>query len=70
MSLLKFLILPVGILVVAVAYWWMSGYEWSGSIMLAFFAVAMGVMGWILVPTFDDVGPTAPVDPDWDERST
>ena len=70
MSLLKFLILPVGILIVAVVYWWMSGYEWSGSIMLAFFAVAMGVMGWILVPTFDDVGPTAPVDPDWDERST
>jgi hypothetical protein len=30
--------------------------------------VAMGVMGWILVPTFDDVGPTAPVDEEWQER--
>ena len=30
----------------------------------------MGVMGWILIPTFGDVGPTAPVDPDWHERKT
>jgi hypothetical protein len=29
----------------------------------------MGVMEWVLVPTFGDVGPTAPVDPDWHEHA-
>jgi hypothetical protein len=28
----------------------------------------MGVMEWVLVPTFGDVGPTAPVDADWDQH--
>jgi hypothetical protein len=36
--------------------------------MLLIFGIAMGVMCWILIPTFGDVGPTAPVDPDWHER--
>ncbi len=66
--LLKYLALPVLIAVVAVIYWVVSGYEWAGSVLLFIFAIAMGVMGWILVPTFNDVGPTAPVDPDWHER--
>jgi hypothetical protein len=34
--------------------------------MLIVFAGAMTVMGWILIPTLDDVGPTAPVDPDFE----
>jgi len=34
----------------------------------ACFAVAMGVMILALGPTLNDVGPTAPVDPDWHER--
>ncbi len=68
MTLLKYLALPVLIAVVAVIYWVVSDYEWAGSVLLFIFAIAMGVMGWILVPTFNDVGPTAPVDPDWHER--
>jgi uncharacterized membrane protein len=67
MRFLKYAALPVLILVVAGVYWFLS-YEAAGSVMLVLFAVAMGVMEWILVPTFNDVGPTAPVDPDWHER--
>ena len=68
MSMIKFLSIPLSILVLAVIYWFVSGYEWAGSVLLLIFAIAMAVMGWILVPTFGDVGPTAPVDPDWHER--
>jgi len=64
---LRYFALPLLILIVAVIYWFMS-YEPAGTAMLAMFGVAMAVMGWILVPTFGDVGPTAPVDPDWHER--
>lgn len=68
MSVAKFLILPIGIAAVAVTYWFVSGHEPAGSVMLLLFAVAMGVLGWVLVPTLDDVGPTAPVDPNWPEQ--
>ena len=51
-----------------IIYWFVS-YEPAGTAMLAIFGVAMAVMGWILVPTFGDIGPTAPVDPDWHERN-
>jgi len=44
-------------------------YEPIGTVLLVIFAIAMAVMGWILVPTLNDVGPTAPVDPDWHEPS-
>jgi uncharacterized membrane protein len=67
MTFLKYAALPVLIAVVAIVYWFLS-YEAAGTVMLLLFAVAMGVMEWILVPTFGDVGPTAPVDPDWHER--
>lgn len=67
MKLLKYLGLPALILFVAAVYWFLS-YEAAGTAMLAIFAIAMGIMGWILVPTAGDVGPTAPVDPDWAER--
>ena len=36
--------------------------------MLVIFGIALGVMIWVLTPTFGDVGPTAPVDPEWHER--
>jgi hypothetical protein len=68
MRLLKLLSIPLGILLTAVAYWFLSSYEWSGSVLLLIFAIAMGLMIWVLVPTFNDVGPTAPVDADWHER--
>ena len=68
MALLKYLTIPLLILITAVIYWFVS-YDWIGSVLLLIFAIAMAVIGWILVPTFDDVGPTAPVDPDWHEPS-
>jgi len=68
MRLLKVLSIPLLILLTAVAYWFLSGYEWAGSVLLLIFAIAMGLMLWVLVPTFNDVGPTAPVDADWHER--
>jgi hypothetical protein len=68
MSFVKILALPVLIAAVAVIYFFVSDYEWAGAVLLLIFAIAMAVMGWILVPAFDDVGPTAPVDPDWHER--
>jgi uncharacterized YccA/Bax inhibitor family protein len=64
---LKYFALPLLIVAIAVVYWFLS-YEPAGTAMLAIFGLAMGVMGWILVPTFGDVGATAPVDPDWHER--
>jgi hypothetical protein len=67
MTLLKVLAIPAGILVTGVIYWFLS-YEPAGTALLLIFAVAMGVMAWVLVPTFGDVGPTAPVDADWHER--
>jgi hypothetical protein len=68
MTFVKYFAFPILIALVAVAYWFVSGYEPAGSVLLLIFAIAMGVMGWVLVPTFDDVGPTAPVDPEWHER--
>lgn len=70
MRFLTYLGFPVLIIAVAIIYWFVSGYEPAGSVMLFVFGIAMGVMGWILIPTFGDVGPTAPVDPDWHEPQT
>ena len=67
MKTLKVLAIPALVFAVAVAYWFLT-YEPAGSAMLLIFGIAMGVMSWILIPTFGDVGPTAPVDPDWHER--
>jgi hypothetical protein len=68
MSLLRWLIIPVVIGAVAAVYWFLS-YEAAGTAMLVVFGLAMLLMVRILLPTADDVGPTAPVDPDWHERS-
>ena len=68
MTALKRLAIPLGVLATAVIYWFLSGYEWAGSVLLLIFAIALGVMFWVLGPTLNDVGPTAPVDPDWHER--
>jgi hypothetical protein len=66
MSLAKYMILPIGIFVVGVIYWFVS-YEWAGTVMLIVFSAAMAVFGWTLIPTANDVGPTAPVDPDFED---
>lgn len=68
MTFLKYSAIPLLVIAVAAIYWFVS-YEAAGSVMLLVFGFAMAIMGWILVPTFGDVGPTAPVDPDWHERN-
>lgn len=67
MRLLKFVAIPGLVLITAAVYWFLT-YEWAGSVLLLIFAIAMTVMIWVLGPTLNDVGPTAPVDPDWHER--
>ncbi|HEV2952170.1 MAG TPA: hypothetical protein VGZ51_08700 [Actinomycetota bacterium] len=67
MRLLKLVAIPGLILVTAGVYWFLT-YEWAGSVLLLVFGIAMAVMFWVLGPTLNDVGPTAPVDPDWHER--
>ncbi|MEO5986695.1 MAG: hypothetical protein ABIW50_03330 [Candidatus Limnocylindria bacterium] len=69
MTFVKYLAFPIIIIAVGAIYWFLS-YEAAGTAMLVMFGIAMGLMGWILVPTFGDVGPTAPVDPDWHERGS
>ena len=65
----RFFLLPIGIGAVAVIYWW-YGHDMAGTTMLGVFALAMALFGSILLPTVNDVGPTAPVDPDWEPRRT
>ena len=60
-------LIPLGIALVSIVYWFVSDYEWAGSVMLFVFAAAMAVMGWILLPTVGDVGHTAPIDPDFED---
>ena len=67
MTLLQRLALPILVLVVAVAYWLLT-YEPAGTVLLFIFTLALGVMCFVLGPTLNDIGPTAPVDPDWHER--
>jgi hypothetical protein len=67
MSATKRLAIPLAVLVTAIVYWLLT-YEPAGSVLLFIFAIALGVMIWVLGPTLNDVGPTAPVDPDWHER--
>lgn len=66
MRLVKYLGLPLGIILIAGVYWFFS-YEAAGTVMLAVFGGAMAVMGIILLPTAENVGPTAPVDPDFED---
>ena len=65
--LIRYLALPLLIGVVGVAYWILS-YEPAGTALLLIFAGAMGVFSWVLLPTVDNVGPTAPVDPDFEQK--
>ena len=61
----RYFIIPIGIAAVAVAYWLLS-YDMAGTTMLGIFSIAMALFGSILLPTANDIGPTAPVDPDWE----
>jgi hypothetical protein len=61
-------VVPVGHAILFTGY-----YLWSrdaaGTAMSVMFAIAMGLMIYILLPTVRDVGPTAPVDNEWAERA-
>ena len=65
--LIRYLGLPILIAVVGAVYWWTSG-EPAGTSLLLIFAAAMAVFLWVLLPTSDNVGPTAPVDPDFEPK--
>jgi hypothetical protein len=64
MKLAKYLFFPALALIAGLAYWALS-YEMAGVVMLLFFAGAMTFFMWVLVPTFDHEGTTAPIDPDF-----
>jgi len=66
---IRSLALPALIAAVGVAYLWISHGEPAGSALLLIFAAAVAVFLWVLVPTSDNVGPTAPVDPDFEVKS-
>ena len=65
--LIRILALPIVIAVVGAVYWWASG-EPAGSALLLIFAGAVAVFLWVLLPTSENVGPTAPVDPDFEVK--
>lgn len=62
----RYLALPLLILVTAGGYLLLSG-ELAGATMMLVFAGAAAFFMWVLVPTFDHEGNTAPIDPDFPE---
>jgi len=65
---MRFLALPALIAFVGVVYLWASHGEPAGSALLLIFAAAMAVFMWVLLPTANNEGPTAPVDPDFEPK--
>jgi hypothetical protein len=66
--LIRYLAFPALIAVVGIVYMVLSHGEPAGSALLLIFAAAMAVFIWVLLPTLDNVGPTAPVDPDFEVK--
>jgi hypothetical protein len=67
MRLARYLFFPILVFVTAFAYWALTNpHEAAGATMLLFFGCAMTFFMWILVPTFDHEGTTAPIDPDFE----
>lgn len=66
--MIRYFALPGLIAIVGFVYLWASHGEPAGSALLLIFAGAMAVFMWVLLPTADNVGPTAPVDPDFEPR--
>jgi hypothetical protein len=64
---LLLILVPIGHAIMFGAYFLFSG-DAAGTAMSVIFAIAMGLMIYVLLPTVRDVGPTAPVDPAWAER--
>jgi hypothetical protein len=66
--MIRYLALPALIAVVGVVYLVVSHGEPAGSSLLLIFAAAMGVFIWVLGPTANNEGPTAPIDPDFEPK--
>ena len=66
--MIRYLGLPLLIAAVGVVYLLASHGEPAGSALLLIFAAAMAVFMWVLLPTADNQGPTAPVDPDFEPK--
>ena len=64
--LARYLAFPLLILATGGGYLLLSG-ELAGATMMLVFAGAATFFMWILVPTFDHEGNTAPIDPDFPE---
>jgi hypothetical protein len=65
--LAAYLFFPILVFVTAAAYYaFSSPPDLAGATMLVFFGVAMTFFMWVLVPTFDNEGNTAPIDPDFE----
>ena len=62
----RYLAFPLLILVTGGGYLLLSG-ELAGATMMLVFAGAATFFMWVLVPTFDHEGNTAPIDPDFPE---
>jgi hypothetical protein len=64
-----FVLIPIGHALIFGVYWLMSG-DAAGTVMSLMLAAALGLLGFALLPTVRDVGPTAPVDDDWERPRT
>jgi hypothetical protein len=66
--MIRSLALPALIAVVGIIYLVVTNGEPAGSSLLLIFAAAMGVFTWVLLPTAENEGPTAPIDPDFEPK--
>ena len=62
------LALPALIAAVGIIYMITTHGEPAGSSLLLIFSAATAVFLWVLVPTANNEGPTAPVDPDFEVK--
>ncbi|HJT63203.1 MAG TPA: hypothetical protein VJ839_00330 [Candidatus Limnocylindria bacterium] len=67
MKLARYLFFPALVFITAAAYYAFSQPpDLAGATMLVFFGGAMTFLMWVLIPTFDHEGNTAPIDPDFE----
>lgn len=67
MRLARYLFFPALVFITAAVYYAFSQPpDLAGATMLLFFGGAMTFFMWVLVPTFDHEGNTAPIDPDFE----
>ena len=66
--MIRYLAFPALIATVGVIYMIATHGEPAGSSLLLIFAGAMFVFTWVLLPTMDNEGPTAPIDSDFEPK--